>query len=226
MQTQSAQRLIYDTPHGMHAAHAHARLTLRGGFERRCWAPAARRVTVGAGSYMHASSVQRAADSVPRTTAATTHRQQTARADLQRSATSPWRRAADGQAREASRAGWRTSQQGGPVRACVLGRRGGSIRTGITWTVESATTAHGPSCSSAVTPHPAHSAGTPAAGAACSSTARINAAVDAPTSPSACTAAVDALASRRCHGFGLRVGCPRLFAHTVAILDNLGKSRE
>jgi hypothetical protein len=112
---------------------------------------------------------------------------------------------------------------------CVGGRRTQairSIRTGITWKVESATTAHGPSCSSAVTPHPAHSAGTPAAGAACSSTARINAAVDAPTSPSACTAAVDALASRRCHGFGLRVGCPRLFAHTVAILDNLGKSRE
>jgi len=110
--------------------------------------------------------------------------------------------------------------------ARVLGRRGGSIRTGITWKVESATTAQGPSCSSAVTPHPAHSAGTPAASAACSSTARINAAVDAPTSPSACTAAVDALASRRCHGFGLRVGCPRLFAHTVAILENLGKTRE
>ena len=211
----------------MHAAHAHARLTLRGGFERRCWAPAARRVTVGAGSYMHASRVQRAADSVPRTTAATTHRQQTARADLQRSATSPWRRAADGQARSAAHRG-QDGALASRVAPCarVLGRRGGSIRTGITWKVESATTAHGPSCSSAVTPHPAHSAGTPAAGAACSSTARINAAVDAPTSPSACTAAVDALASRRCHGFGLRVGCPRLFAHTVAILDNLGKSRE
>jgi len=101
-----------------------------------------------------------------------------------------------------------------------------SIRTGITWRVESATTAQGPSCSSGVTPHPAHSAGTPAAGAACSSTARVHAAVDASTSPSACTGAVDALAARRCHGLGLRVGCPRLFAHTVAILDNLGKSRE
>ena len=110
---------------------------------------------------------------------------------------------------------------------CVGGRRTQairSIRTGITWKVESATTAQGRSCSSAVTPHPAHSAGTPAAGAACSSTARVHAAVDASTSPSA--SAVDALAARRCHGFGLRVGCPRLFAHTVAILDNLGKSRE
>ena len=35
---------------------------------------ASRRVTVGAGSHMHASRVQRAADSVSRTTAATTHR--------------------------------------------------------------------------------------------------------------------------------------------------------
>jgi hypothetical protein len=76
----AAQRLTYDTPHGMHAAHAHARLTLRGDFERRCWAQAARRVSArhGGGVVIHACE-QRAADaaeSVPRTTAATTHRQQ------------------------------------------------------------------------------------------------------------------------------------------------------
>ena len=122
----AAQRLIYDTPHGMHAAHAHARLTLRGGFERRCWAPAARRVTVGAGSYMHASRVQRAADSVPRTTAATTHRrprEQTCNGAL---------RARGG----AQQTGKRAAQRGqdgalaSRVAPCVyaLGRRGGGGR--------------------------------------------------------------------------------------------------
>ena len=78
---------------------------------------------------------------------------------------------------------------------CAGGRRTQairSIRTGITWKVESAITAQGPSPSSGVMPHPAHSAGTSAASAVCSSTARINAAVDASTSPSACTGAVDA----------------------------------
>ncbi len=217
---------------------------------------------------MHASSVQRAADaadSVPRTTAATTHRQQTCNGALrarggvqqtgnaQRSAS---HRGQDGalasrvapcvyvlgrrggggrhhawltaqQRRSSRNARWRSircnrrgcsTERHGTARhgtarhgmaasqerrrqrhasECVGGRHTQairSIRTGITWKVESATTAQGRSGSSAVMPHPAHSAGTPAAGAACSSTARVNAAVDASTSPSACTGAVDAAA--------------------------------
>jgi hypothetical protein len=80
---------------------------------------ASRRVTVGAWSYILASSVQRAADaaeSVPRTTAATTHRQKTCNGALR--ARGGVQQTGNAQ-RSASRAGWRTSQQGGPVRVCV-----------------------------------------------------------------------------------------------------------
>ena len=118
----ATQRLIYDTPHGMHAAHAHARLTLRGGFERRCWAQAARRVSarLGASRWGRGHTCMRAAFSVQLMQPRAFRVQRQPQLIGSRTATGryePVEACSRRATRSAARARWRTSQQGGPV--CV-----------------------------------------------------------------------------------------------------------